>query len=507
MRLPIAALLLLCYAPVAHAEGPGLSVVEAVRKTLELDPQVRLQQQAVAASRGATEAALGEFDLTIQGGASHVHDSVALDSRTSPAYGGAATATTDTTEWELAAQKQLEWGTVVGPSVRLTRVAGTGLATAGRARVTFFVAQPLLRGRGPSAVMGRVNASRLEEEASALLLRHTIARRVANTAQAFHTYRAATDSVAVLARSEERAQQMLEQQKQLVQSGERPVADLRQVEAYLADAQAQRGAGDRALVAARQDLGLAMGIPWQEIAALPAPVGALPRPEPTALPGTSQVQALIDRARALRADFLAAEKSRQAAEVLRVAADRSLEPQLDLRLDLGWAGLTEGNGPAPFITPIGDGVTGPNAVLSLVGSYPIENRGARGALRQALAARESAAIAAQEVERTLAAEIASTTQTLALDLRTLERAEEALAAFREAVANEQKKLKAGLSTLVDVLQMEDRLTRAELNALAARLRVAQGVVSVRFLSGTLLGREGEASAVGIEELTTIPALP
>ncbi len=77
--------------------------------------------------------------------------------------------------------------------------------------------------------------------------------------------------------------------------------------------------------------------------------------------------------------------------------------------------------------------------------------------------------------------------------------------FERTVLNEEKKLRAGSSTLINVLTQRDRLTAAREAQVSAELTLALALVQLRFATGTLLSTEGETPAVRLSRLTTLPS--
>ena len=57
--------------------------------------------------------------------------------------------------------------------------------------------------------------------------------------------------------------------------------------------------------------------------------------------------------------------------------------------------------------------------------------------------------------------------------------------FERAVINEEKKLRAGTSTLLDVISQRDRLTSARQSQVSAHLALALALARLRFETGTL----------------------
>ena len=70
--------------------------------------------------------------------------------------------------------------------------------------------------------------------------------------------------------------------------------------------------------------------------------------------------------------------------------------------------------------------------------------------------------------------------------------------------NEEKKLRAGSSTLLDVISQRDRLTSARQSQVSAHLALAIALARLRFETGTLPDTEAGAAAADHAQLTTVP---
>ena len=86
----------------------------------------------------------------------------------------------------------------------------------------------------------------------------------------------------------------------------------------------------------------------------------------------------------------------------------------------------------------------------------------------------------------------------------LEQQRRQVALQAQVFANERKKYRLGLATVLDLLTVEARLTSDELAVIDARRRLAQALVGYRFETGTLLGDDGDSRHVDLQSLTTLP---
>jgi outer membrane protein TolC len=86
----------------------------------------------------------------------------------------------------------------------------------------------------------------------------------------------------------------------------------------------------------------------------------------------------------------------------------------------------------------------------------------------------------------------------------LEQQERQVMLQAQVFANERKKYRLGLATVLDLLTVEARLTSDELTVIDARRRLAQALVGYRFETGTLLDADGDPQQLDLQSLTTLP---
>ena len=86
----------------------------------------------------------------------------------------------------------------------------------------------------------------------------------------------------------------------------------------------------------------------------------------------------------------------------------------------------------------------------------------------------------------------------------LDRAREAVRLFERAVVNEEKKLKGGTSTLLDLITQRDRLTAARQTEVSAELALAVSPARPTLPDRHPAGRGGPPGVVEPARLTTLP---
>jgi outer membrane protein TolC len=476
---------------------PGIGLVDAIRLMLDQDPNLSIEESRVRSSRGALLGTQAIFDPVLIS---------SLDQRrTDDPLSESTSRERNILTQSLGFTKRFRTGFSVEPELQLTRTeegaAGAGAANLGT--VAFTLRQPLLRGRGREVNAAPERSAERQVAASELDLRQTTSERALTVISQYWQARAALLNLEILRESEERARDLFETTRKLIEADVTPAADLVQVEANVVAKETARIGGERAFFEERQTLGREIGLEPERIAALPYPSDPFPTVSPSAVPSAADHRHWITRALERRADLRAAQERRSAAEFLRKAAGNALKPQVDLLFTPSYSGLVQGGGAGSFFSPLYRNVPGASSVFSLALSWPTPNSRARGDLIQIEEAQQQSALFADLISRQIGANVPVALDAVARDAQQLDRATEAVRLFERAVENEEKKLRAGTSTLIDVISQRDRLTAARQSRVSAHLALAIAVAQLRFQTGTLLPN-GDPRAVELSQLTTIP---
>ncbi|HEY0510323.1 MAG TPA: TolC family protein [Thermoanaerobaculia bacterium] len=483
----------------APAPSGGLGLMDAVRMTLARDPNVAIEAARVDAARGALEFASGQFDPVIASGLTQADKDAPKTFTT-----GQETRTLQNT---LNVSKEFRNGLILEPQLQLSRTqditARSGAVNAGT--LTFQIRQPLLRGRGRAAVQATELAAERELAASGLDLRQTVSQRLMVVASQYWQVLAAERNLNVLRVNEQSSRELLENTRKLVQADQVPPAELVQLEANLASAESARIGGERDLFTQRQGLGREIGLDAAEVAALPPPADPFPGVLPQEVPPDARARDFIALALRHRADVEAARQRLAEADLQRQAAENALKPQLDLVLAPGYSGLAPGSAPFDYFSPLYRNIPGASASLSLDFSFPVGNERARGTLLQIDANRRQSSLFVDLLVKGIGADVPAALDAVGRDALRLERAVEAVRLFERTVSNEEKKLKGGTSTLIDLITQRDRLVSARQTEVSAELALALALLELRFQTGTLLGNGGPVGEIEPARLTTVPS--
>lgn len=474
-------LALACAAVPARAQE-GLTLDEVLRTTLSANADIRRATWEVERQAAGVRVAGGPFDPQLSA-------AVASAEERSPLFGAEnvpGIQSSNTVTYGLGVDQPFRSGLVVSPSLSFSRqdAVGQALGPRNQAVAAVGLTLPLLRGRGGGLAVAGERAAVMRHSASASELEFARSRALLAAAEAYWSYVAAHARLTVLRETEARSARTVEQTRTLVEADQRPRVDLLPLEANLASRRAARISGERGLIAARQELGRAMGIAPAEVMRLPPPSTGFPTgPGAAGIPADS---GLVQRALQLRPDLQAARRQHDATRDLLGGYRNETRPRLDLSVTLGYQGLEAGDEWSRYVSPFYSDLGGMHTRLEMTYGMPLRNRLAEGQARQGYAAEQQAALAYAELRRQVELDAASA-------LETLQRSAEELVLFGEAarlhglaLESEQRRYQLGTSTIFDILTAEEGLTSATLSEIEARRSYAISLARLRHQTGMLL---------------------
>ena len=483
----------------------GLRLMQAVQITLYEQPAVLISQQDVVRSRGNLQTEAGMFDPALTSSVDYQVNTYAPTYYENIQF-GIGDRTYTTTQSTVGLQKMTRYGFSFGPSVQIARSHGITdymFPTSSNQAIVFFTVNvPLLKGRGKEAADADEMAAEENLKASILDLEQTISQSVLSTTQAYWQYLSAQRELAVLKQMEDDARKTLDDTRELVKGDQQPASDLQTFEANLAQKISQRVAGEQALFEARQDLGLAMGLAYGAINSLPLPADPFPDDETRiTTPVLMNPDALFQKALTKRADFLALKKKENAARILLTSANNNVLPQLDINAGVGYAGLQNGGEFNEYFQSLGTNVTGANYQAGIKLTYPFGNNAAEGQVLQQRADLQQAVIQTRDLERKINSGIQVAVQALWRALRELKETRSSVTHYRQAVKNEQIKFTMGMASVLDVINMQDRLRDVRLSEVRQRSKYADAVVQLGYETGTLVTADGDGYRIEMNHLT------
>lgn len=515
------------HAPAAPAQA-RLSLADALREALRQNPNTLLQQQQIVASRGAVLQAQGQFDPQVsanatrsrdlrrlrrdeinaleRGGSSATDPLAALLGLTAqPGIEPISTQVTNNIAYTVGVEQGLQNGLVLGASVGITTVydnisRANDIPPQTTGRISFNVRAPLLRNAGAEATTANLSAAEAEYAASRYDLVFTNAQTLLNTTLAYWDFLARYRRLEIARDAEQRSLRLVDETRKLIGADQLPAADIQIVLASYAERLGGRIGAEQSLAEARRALALQLGLPPERAAGLPLPADDFPAYDGQPLEAEKKVESLQQYALKRRADVEAGRQREQAARKRVVSARSGLKPQVDLSVGVNYGSLIENRVPLAVGYVLGANPIGPSITATLAAQMPWRNSAAEGTFLVASSSLDATLIRMKTLLDTIGANVSTGVQGLARSAQQLAQSMESTRYYGLSVENERTKRRLGLATLIDVINVEDRLTNALLAEVQARQAYANAIAQLRFELGTIVQQRGEQFDVVIDDL-------
>lgn len=486
-------------------EDRSILLIEAIQKTLTNHPEILLQKQRVKFSQGRFQSAKGRFDWQIKTSIHHNKEKTPYARAEREALLENYNEHRETV-YNLGLVKHYRTGVSLSPlveSVRTEYLTYDSTPSRNDASVRFTITIPLQKGLGRESTAAQESAAREDLERQRLLLRHSLSKKIRDTTKDYWNYLTTHKILAIHRSSEEKAQAYVAGMKRLVETDQKPRADLEQLLANQASKASARLSAEQELLRARRNLGLSMGLAANEIIILPEPGDSFPEVTEITDADGLELESLLETALQIRTDIQAARVNEKYARTLLTAAVKDEKPQIDLLLSAGYNGLDEGENWSATTRAFSE-TEGSYYGIALQGELYFGNNSAEGLTVRRKSEYDQAVIQTVDLERNIHTNLQLALEELKINVAVYRHEEIAVASYRKAVANETKKLKIGMSTVTDVITIEDRLIRALLQKTASSRNYANSLIEIQFLSGTLLPPENDWNEISHDKLTRFP---
>jgi outer membrane protein TolC len=509
-----------CLAPLKADEvkntNKSLSLYEALSISIEKNSNVLLSRSQVNFSQGVAKQQSGAFDIIVNGQAGVSRSVIPNDSYTAgnSVYGTGLIipyAETDKTYTQAGITKQFSNGVQVSilgtqNSIDSNVFAAQGDLTQNQGLLTFQVVVPLLKNSG-GAVSSGLRAAEVESLASQDDLEFTVNQMVLNSALAYWDYLGKTKLVEISTKNEKDAENSIKEYQKLIAADQLPKSEVVLADASLKEKKATRLAYEQALIEARRTLGRSLGMDAQSTMAIETLSDPFPDDQSEKIEYVlTDLDQIIQNALEKRGDIKAAKKRIEKYEILVDAAQKNQRPQLDLALSMSQQGLAQGYSPdqgSSFSQNYGSSFGqhyGPGYGGFILFQMPINNNAARGLTQQQQALLRSYEITLVELGYAVTNNIQVATQGMLNSYDRLKEAKAAVEKYQTSVNNERTKRRLGLSTLLDVLNVEDRYNNAQIALVQSQIAYASSIAVFRFQTNRIMERDGENYALQVSNL-------
>ncbi len=504
----------ICQAADERVAGASLGLLDSVHVALARNPSILNSGFQVDIAQGQLQQAQSPFDTVFAASVSNQrkHTPNTSTDQLSAGEGAADSAVSDETNSGMRLTQLMRNGVTIEPSLSISRATDNSVLSqqtpaANRATVGVNVTVPLLKNNGADVAAVGERTAQLELEAVRLDRTQVLSLTTLGVVSAYWAYLAAEKARLVATDAEQISLRRGEDTNKLVQAEVLPAAERDLVAADGASKRSARIAAEQALEDARSALARNMGLSPQEAHTLPLPGEDFPGIPPLAPDPAQQLERMRELALRQRADLQAVQIRYGQAEINLDATRKGLKPQLDLILGVGVSGLNEGSAHTNYFGAANSNLRGPNATVGLNYQFPVQNRGAAGLLTQKQGVVDQLNTNRRDLQTSILISIeglSSSVYRLGLQLADSKRSVEL---YAKSVENEEIRRKMGRSTLIEVLNVSDRLLQARQSLTTVQLNYANAIAQLRFACGAFFKPDATASATLLldrESLLTPP---
>lgn len=485
-------------------DAQTVTLQDALELTAVGSPDIALASGRVAAERAGLRAAASAFEPRWTGTVESGQTQAPLTAAQRAGVGG-PTLGTGYSAYEVGLAKQFRSGLEVSPFLRVTRTETDGVVPFVETTAAAALSYSVLGGARRSLENARERAASLQVEAAQADFLRSRELALGGAARAYWEYVGAVKVAEALEGAETRVSRLLGDTRKLVQADERPSADLIPLRADLLRRRASRLRAEMEAREARRQLGLAMGMASAQADALGEPGDALPTTPPDF---AIDERALVAAALAARADLFAAERRLVGAEREVNARRTDLRPAIDVVVEGGYSGLSEGGvGPQHYV-PAGLNTVGGGFVNVKLRVNRLRSGASRAAFEAYEVERIRLRVARDDLARRIEAEVIAAVAEQRSGASQVAHTRAAVLLYEQAVEVQRQRLWQSMGTLFDVQIAEERLADAQTEAVRAEVRHASSLVRLHLAVGTLLrdGLEPAARLLGdLEALGTFAA--
>lgn len=475
--------------------------------TLDKSPLIRQNKLGIDQAKAAMQIQSSAFDYRLSSGLSLSHNRLNLfemDPRrqilTDPLHTNAA-------DFTMAIQRKLRTGLTTSLSIDYAQLSDNYPINRFNQDVgqyipdhttttTFSLTQPLLRGRGAKIATAAENSASLNIETTKYDFELSSSYELLQMGIAYWQYLNANKRLEIYQRNEKRVRDVLQMTKELVEGDKKPAGDLIQIRADLTDQERLTTVAKQNLYNARLNLGRVVGLNETEVDQISDPLDEFPTIYESGFHSGITAKAMASIARKHRSDIKALEKTKEALELQFALTENELRPQLDLTGFVSYGGMDMGTGLRHSLSSLGNR-EGRNymAGFSLNFSFPINNNLALAVYSQNKIALTDQLISYNDLGRNIDLNVSIALNNLKNSVLILEKTSEAVDYFQDVFDNEQVKFQNGLTTLLNLILFQERLTIAQLEFLQAQQQFAVSIINLRFETGTLITMEANKNTI------------
>ncbi|MBU1172314.1 MAG: TolC family protein [Proteobacteria bacterium] len=472
-----------------------LSLEQAIESTLQLQADIIYSKLSAEASRKASEGARGPFDHILSTNVEFSSAQTPLDEIEQQLYNR-----------DLIKTEPQTYGLTL---TKLTR-SGIGIETTASVISSNDISPALTQPREASSsisvainfpifdlIMENTNTTneKIAIESNKAIINNYFfqaSTSVYQTALNYWAYLAAYERLLIYKDNEKNTRKMLSDFEKLVANGERPKADANQIKANLAVKLGQVVSGEKDLMTMGCELAKSMGMPYDGT--------NLPRPKSLWAhvqdPDTLEVDDFVQRAFEHRYDIKSLESVIRSTELMLESSKRIMKPDLNFYVKANYSD----KGPHVSEDVIDNAKT---YTAGVVFSTPLGNSSAKSDLAQKEIALRQRALNLANAKRKASYDVASSINELTQNLKAYAFSIETVTLYKESLDVEEKKLKLGMSTVLDVINTRENYQNALVAKIENMRQVAVALAGVLYDAGDIISIEGDRISANLSALYSL----
>ena len=476
----------------------------------ELETLIQLEKQAAILDSvaGTAESAKLDRDLIDQiEGVEKVNKQILRDLQTGLRksirnFSIQETSLSNFTKYEVGLNKTFRNGVNVAPKVSFDK---SGLTNNVKAEMEITI--PLAQGFGGQFLRALEDSAYYDVLGSELSLRHQISDSLLQTSLAYWNCVAALQNYLLLRQSEKISNTFVSLTNDRLKSNEVAASEVSKASARSATVMSQVIGAEFALLDARRQLAIAMGLEGTELNNPPFAAGDIPTDIPLSKLATN-ANAMVTTALACRSDRAAALQQMRSGKILAEAAFRDIKPRFDFFFNMGIAANHDGGSPYEQFAAYTDKYRGLSAKGGFSFDWDIVNNPAKATYNRNLATFRRIDINTRDLERNITNNVLQSAAEISMTKSQLASTVAAARYNRDVLSAERQRYTDGEGSLLDTLQIEEQYTNALVSIITVKLQFISAISRLRYESGTLLdpmsGSTPATVTFNASALTSIP---
>jgi outer membrane protein TolC len=458
-----------------------LSLEEVIRLTMTNNPELLIEKQNILSSLADVSLAKSEFDSNWILYGNTTRDNTPLQTANIPFY------TTDQVETEYVTygvnhSKKLSNGILMSNEMKFERSYDNSSPTPvekSNSSIVLSFDIPLLAGKGNFATLQR-QAAYQAYKAQIADYEYKLSQVVRDSISLYWKCIGTRESLDILKKSEESMEHIKSDTLRLIKANEAPEAELKKVESGLANRISQRISGETELFECVNNIGLIFTEIELQNSEYPIPQHIFK--------DSNDIKTIIKDSIKRRKDIEAAELRLEAAKNIFEYAKDNLKNNVSLELKADIKGLSEDNDSHSLTKAWSDNRSDTSYSATVKRVFAGDRSSERNFYQKSLADLKKAETAYSEIKRNAMSEIYVIYKRLAGNWQRLEKTKQALEFTEFSLDAEKKKLRLGMTTVLDVINVEDDHNSTYLNYIQTKVEFISTMVEFAQVTGTLIAK-------------------